>query len=355
MTEPPRSLPASRCPGTSVRRFTPALLLVLAAGCGGDGPPAEVVPQGAGGAAGAVAPALPGSTGAPPEGSEAVSFLGGPLSAPPLPADLLEQRTRQLGEAEAALSAAPGNADALIWVGRRQAYLGRYRDAIETFSEGIRAHPEDPRMYRHRGHRWITVRELDSAIADFRRGVELIAGTEDEVEPDGLPNARGIPTSTLHFNIWYHLGLAHYLRGELDDALVAYEACMRVSTNPDARAATSYWLYLTLRRLGRDEAAAAVLEPFGPDYEVIENQAYLDLLRLFRGERTPGEILGPAGEEPTLEGTTGAYGVGAWHLVNGRQDEALDIFRRVVAARDQWAAFGYVAAEAELVRAGATP
>lgn len=355
MTDPSRSVRTSHRHGTSPRRFTPALLSLLVAGCGGDGPQPGAAPQGGAEAPTEVAPGLPGSTGTPPDGAEAVSFLGTPLSAPPLPAELLEQRTRELGEAEAALSAAPGDPDALIWVGRRQAYLGRYREAIETFSEGIRAHPDDPRMFRHRGHRWITVRELDRAIEDFRGGVELIAGTEDEVEPDGLPNARGIPTSTLHFNIWYHLGLAHYLKGELDEALAAYEACMQVSTNPDARAATSYWLYLTLRRLGREDEAASVLEPFGPDYEVIENQAYLDLLRLFRGERTPVEILGPAGEEPTLEGTTGAYGVGAWHLVNGRQDEALDIFRRVVAARDQWAAFGYIAAEAELVRAGATP
>jgi tetratricopeptide (TPR) repeat protein len=295
---------------------------------------------------------LPGSMGAPPEGAEAVSFLGAPLRAPALSAELLEQRTRELADAEAALAAAPGDADALIWVGRRQAYLGRYRDAIETFSEGIRLHPDDARMYRHRAHRWITVREVDRAIEDFNRGVELIAGTSDQVEPDGLPNPLGIPTSTLHFNIWYHLGLAHYLKGSLDQALAAYEECMAVSTNPDALAATSYWLHLTLRRLGRDSAAAAILDPFGADYEVIENQAYLDLLRLFRGDTTPEAILGPSGEAPTLQGTTGAYGVGAWHLVNGRTDAAMDIFRRVVAAEDQWAAFGYIAAEAELVRAG---
>lgn len=295
---------------------------------------------------------VPGSMGAPPEGAEAISFLGAPLRAPTLSPELLEQRTRELAEAEAALAAAPGDANALIWVGRRQAYLGRYRDAIETFSEGIRLHPDDARMYRHRAHRWITVRELDRAIEDFGRGVELIAGTLDEVEPDGLPNPLGIPTSTLHFNIWYHLGLAHYLKGEFDRALAAYEECMSVSGNPDALAATSYWLHLTLMRLGRTSAAEAILEPFGADYEVIENQAYLDLLRLFRGERTPEELLGPAGDAPTLQGTTGAYGVGAWHLVNGRTAESTDVFRRVVAAEDQWAAFGYIAAEAELVRAG---
>lgn len=336
-------------PGPSLRLLALLLLPGLVGACGDGASPGG----GAGAPAGSpAAGVVPGSMGAPPEGAEAISLLGTPLRAPTLSAELLEQRTRELAEAEAALAAAPGDAEALIWVGRRQAYLGRYREAIETFSEGIRLHPDDARMYRHRAHRWITVRELDRAIEDFGRGVELIVGTPDQVEPDGLPNPLGIPTSTLHFNIWYHLGLAHYLKGDFDRALAAYEECMAVSGNPDALAATSYWLHLALMRLGRQGAAEAILEPFGADYEVIENQAYLDLLRLFRGETTPEEILGPAGDAPTLQGTTGAYGVGVWHLVNGRTAEATDVFRRVVAAEDQWAAFGYIAAEAELVRAG---
>ncbi len=78
-------------------------------------------------------------------------------------------------------------------------------------------------MYRHRGHRYITLREFDKAIADFNKAVELIEGTDDIVEPDGAPNAAGIPTSTLHTNIWYHLGLAHYLKGDFAAALLAYE------------------------------------------------------------------------------------------------------------------------------------
>lgn len=283
---------------------------------------------------------------------EATSLLGVPLYPTPLSPELQAQREAQLETALAERAANPTDADALIWVGRRQAYLGNYRDAIETFSEGVELHPQDARMVRHRGHRWITVREFDRAIEDFRQGAALEEGEPDEVEPDGLPNARGIPTSTLQFNIWYHLGLAHYVKGEYEEALAAYERCMDVSTNPDARAATAYWQYLTLRRLGRDSEAEALLTPFGPGYEVIENQSYVDLLQLFRGDRTAEELLGAGSDAPTLESTTTAYGVGAWHLVNGRTEQAMDVFSRIVAATGQWSAFGYVAAEAEVARAG---
>ncbi|HEV2130343.1 MAG TPA: tetratricopeptide repeat protein, partial [Longimicrobiaceae bacterium] len=160
---------------------------------------------------------------------EAVSLLGQPLHSPALAPETSERLERALAEARAAYEAAPDDADALIWLGRRTAYLGRYRDAIEIFSEGIRKHPGDARMYRHRGHRYITVRELDRAAADFERAAELIRGEPDEMEPDGMPNRFNIPTSTLHSNIWYHLGLAHYLRGDFDRALSAYREAMRVS------------------------------------------------------------------------------------------------------------------------------
>ena len=63
-------------------------------------------------------------------------------------------------------------------------------------------------MYRHRGHRYVSIREFDRAIADLEYAATLIEGTEDEIEPDGMPNAMNIPVSSLHSNIWYHLGLA---------------------------------------------------------------------------------------------------------------------------------------------------
>ena len=96
------------------------------------------------------------------------------------------------------------------------------RDAIAIFTKGIQQFPEDARMYRHRGHRFITLRQLDLAIDDFKKAAQLIEGKEDEMEPDGMPNPRGIPTSSLHSNIWYHLGLAYYLEGKFENSLEAY-------------------------------------------------------------------------------------------------------------------------------------
>lgn len=285
-----------------------------------------------------------------PQDVEAISFLGDTLRRPALSPAAQQRYDSLLAVAQQAYDRTPGNPDSIVWLGRRTAYLGRYREAIEIFTRGITHHPSDARMYRHRGHRFITTRQLDLAISDFERAVSLTEGSPDEVEPDGLPNPRNIPTSTLQSNIWYHLALAHYLRGDFPRALDAWRRCLEVAGNPDMLVATSHWLYMTLRRMGRNDEAAKVLDPIHPDLDVIENHAYFRLLLMYKGLVTADDVvrLGEDGEV-SLEDVTAAYGVANWHLYNDRGDEAYRLFRRIVNT-PQWAAFGYIAAEAELAR-----
>lgn len=263
-------------------------------------------------------------------------------------AETKAKHEENLAAARAAYEAKPNDADAIIWLGRRTAYLGRYAEAIEIFGEGIRKHPKDARMYRHRGHRWITLRQFDRAIEDLSKAASLIRGKADEIEPDGLPNARNIPTSTLQSNIWYHLGLAHYLEGDFEKALNAYRECMAVSKNPDGVVSTSHWLYMTLRRLGRAKEAEAVLAPISMDMDIIENAAYHKLLLMYGGDVSPDEL--EAGQDPnTVDGATILYGIGNWWLYSGQPERATPIFSRITQGK-QWSAFGYIAAESDLHR-----
>ncbi len=279
---------------------------------------------------------------------EATSLLGAPLYAPELPLQQRQQREADLAAAYATYERDPENADAIIWLGRRVAYLGRYRDAIGIFSEGIRKHPNDPRMYRHRGHRWITVREFDHARRDLEQAARLMQRRPNEVEPDGLPNAHNVPRSTLHFNVWYHLGLAYYLRGDFTRAQYGFRNALAVAANDDSRVAAGDWLYMTLRRLGRTEDAAAVLEPITAEMEIFEDTAYHRRLLMYKGLLPADSLLRPNGQDATTQATEG-YGVGNWHLYNGRPEQAEEIFWQVISA-ENWTAFGYIAAEADLRR-----
>jgi len=343
----PRARRSPCFPAPAARRSIGLIALlgtaVWAAACGGD---AEADREPGDTAALEVAPLeIPTSSFG---GVQAISLLGDTLRASVAPG----ARAQLLADYEAALDdyeARPSDADAIIWLGRRLGYLQEYGHAIDVFTEGIRLHPDDARMYRHRGHRYISTRQLDLALADFARAAELIEGHPDEVEPDGQPNARGIPTSTLQSNIWYHYGLAQYLRGDFEAALHSYERYLDITTNPDQLVAISHWKYMALRRLGRDAEAAAVLEPITADLGVFENGSYHQLLLMYRGELAPEELWG--GQDDALQSATVGYGVANWYLYNGRTDEAFDAFRRVLAT-GQWSSFGYIAAEAELARVG---
>ncbi len=243
----------------------------------------------------------------------------------------------------------PKNIDKLIWVGRRLGYLGKFDEAIAIYTKGIALAPQDARLYRHRGHRYISSRRFGLAIQDFTKAAQLQKGQPDQIEPDGQPNKLNQPLSTLQFNIYYHLGLAHYLQGDFRRALTAYQECMKRSrANDDSLVATSDWLYMTLRRLGREREAAAVLEAIHPGMTIIENTSYLNRLLMYKGLKQPDEILNPNGADDLTLATQG-YGVGNWHLYNGRPAEARRVFTQVVGGK-QKAAFGYIAAETELKR-----
>jgi len=268
--------------------------------------------------------------------------------APVLSAETRALYEKNLVNAEAVHLDKPNAADSIIWLGRRMAYLGRYKGAVRVFSSGAVLHKNDARFYRHRGHRYITLRCFDDAIRDFETAAKLVQGKPDEIEPDGIPNAKNIPTSTLQSNIWYHLGLAYYLKGEFARALKAYETAQKVSTNNDMRVAAAYWHYMTLRRLGRKEDARKIIAPFGGKIEVIENGDYLKLIQMIRGEIKADALLSEvSGKAGTLSSASLGYGIGNYFLYGGDREKAMTIFRKIVDG-NQWASFGYIAAEVEL-------
>jgi tetratricopeptide (TPR) repeat protein len=277
-----------------------------------------------------------------PAGAQAISLLGKPLVSPPADADTLNK----LQAAKIDYDRDPADADNIIWYGRRIAYAGDYREAIRVFTKGIEQYPDDARMYRHRGHRYISIREFDRAIRDLEQAASLIAGTDDEIEPDGLPNAQNIPISTLHSNIWYHLGLAYYLQHDWNNAWRAFQAGFEIGGNDDNRVSTTHWRYMILRRQGNPEHADRVLDDISADMHVIENDIYHRLCLFYKGEVPLDEMLSDDPDSPT--GAAGDYGVANWFWYNGDENEASQRLD-ALAASDGWSAFGVIAAEADLV------
>jgi len=285
-------------------------------------------------------------------GFEAISFFGDELQRPELETERRRTLEADLAGARRELERNPNDAASHIWVGRRLGYLGRYREAVDVFTAAIREFPESYRLLRHRGHRNITLRRLDAAVDDLSRAAALAYGAPDEVEPDGAPNEWGVPRSTDQSNIYYHLGLALYLRGEYEEAVRAYEDCLEHAVvNNDMLVATLYWLSNARGRLEGRGAAVRVAERAHSEMMILENHAYHELL-LARAAGTSEELFASVDEargEESIDWLTTAYGVSVSRELDGDAAGARALRERIIDA-EMWPAFGFIAAEADLAR-----
>lgn len=282
---------------------------------------------------------------------ETLSLLGRPLMRPELPAERRGQLQADLDMARRAHEADPSSESAAITHGRRLAQLGRFREAISVCTQALATHPQSYRLLRHRGHRWITMREFDRAVADLSHAWALAKDRPDAPEPD--VGGAGEPRSTDKSNILYHLGLAHYLSGDFNKAaeIFAERSTLAARGEPlsdDTLVAFLHWHYLSLRRAGREAEAARVLTEYRDGMDVRENAPYLALVRMYRGDVRP-EALAPAASTTQSQNLAMAYGVGAFKLVTGERESAKKIFEQL-GENENWPSFGVVAAESELAR-----
>ncbi len=279
---------------------------------------------------------------------ECYSLLGRPLRATP-PAARLPELERGLADARSLLAAAPTDPDGIIWLGRRLGYLWRMREAIDTFTRGAADFPSDPRFLRHRGHRYISVRQFQLAIADLKRAIPLMQKIPDCIEPDGQPNSANTPLTTTRFNVWYHLGVAHYMLAKFDEAFAAFQQAGRYANGHDDNViAVMDWSYMSLRRSGRDAEAERIVESAPLNPRIIENRAYAARLALYAGRKSADQLLVQSSVGDT-DGVTIRYGVANWLFCNGRRDEAVALYESITAC-DNWPAFALIAAEADLAR-----
>lgn len=170
-------------------------------------------------------------------------------------------------------------------------------------------------------------------------------GTPVAVEPDGLPNAQNIPLTTTQVNVWYHLGLAYYLKQDWPRALEAFRRGYSLGGYDDNLVSTGHWIYMILRLMGREDEALAALDEISAEMEIIENMSYHQLCLLYKGEASLEEMMAADGDDPSNAAV--AYGVANYLYYNGDRQGADDLLRRLVSG-SSWSAFGFIAAEADL-------
>jgi tetratricopeptide (TPR) repeat protein len=234
-----------------------------------------------------------------------------------------QRDTGAIARAESALAADPRSIDRIIALGVAQSGVRQYREAIETFTRGLRLAPNNALLYRWRGHRYLSTRQFDRALDDLSRGAKL--------------------DSTI-YGIWYHLGIVRFVRRDFAGAAEAFTRALPIAPDSGERSGATDWLWMSLARAGRAAAARALLERH-PDTPPAAN-AYTQRLRLYRGEVSPDSVFTPADTSDIQIATLG-YGIGNWYLVRGDTSQARKWFERSVASGG-WPAFGFIMSEVEL-------
>jgi tetratricopeptide (TPR) repeat protein len=236
-----------------------------------------------------------------------------------------QRDTGAIARAEQALAADPRNVQRFVDLGVAQSGARQFREAIETFTRGLAVSPDNALLLRWRGHRYLSVREFDRALADLTRGARI--------------------DSTI-YGIWYHLGIVRFVRGEFGLAADAFRRAQPRAPDAGELAGSTDWLWMSLSRAGRSAEAKAMLAR-RPDSLPVVN-AYTRRLKLYRGEIGPDEVFTPA-DTADVQVATLAFGVGNWYLVAGDTARARSWFERSVKSGG-WPGFGFIMSEVELKR-----
>ena len=177
--------------------------------------------------------------------------------------------------------------------------------------------------------------------------ITLSNNKPNEIEPDGLPNALNIPTSTLKGNIYYHLGLAYYFESQLKEAMLAFEKCIEFSKNNDSFVAAANWLYIIYYQLNMINKADKLLTKIDNEMNLIENHSYLSILNLYKNSSSLLDIEKKILKEESLNNITVAFGLGNFYLLKGETEKAYKIYN-IITNSDQWSSFAYIGAEVML-------
>jgi tetratricopeptide (TPR) repeat protein len=237
-------------------------------------------------------------------------------------------------EARRSLAADPRNVSLVLQLAHAQAARRQYREAVATATAGLAFAPNNADLYMERGHRELGLREFKPAMKDLEQAAQFAPQMLDA---------------------HYHLGLAHYFLGEFDAAAASFELARSLAKNDDSLIDCSNWLYVSLRRAGKERQAEQVLARITPEVKNTESHLYfyLRLLHFYQGKLTAEAVLppppaGPSDLEGELAFNTVTYGVGNWRVYHHDRSGAIDLFKNVVKG-EAWNSWGFIGSEQELL------
>ena len=235
--------------------------------------------------------------------------------------------TGPIARAQSALDADPRNVQKIIALGVAQSGARQFREAIATFTRGLAIAPNDAMLYRWRGHRYLSTRDLRRARADLEKGFAL---------------------DSTNYGVLYHLGIVNFAEGQFVKAADLFRRAIPRAPDAAELAGSTDWLWMSLARAGKTQEAQAHLDRRTDSLPV--TNAYTKRLKLYRGAVGPDQVFAPS-DTADVQVATLSYGIGNWYLVKGDRAKAREWFEKSIASGG-WPGFGFILSEIELRRLG---
>ena len=271
--------------------------------------------------------------------AEAISFAGKPLYVKPAEPVALAKSDSIINSIKAKGDVTE---DDFVEIGKQLVATNRYKQAISNYTEGLEKFPKSYKLLRNRGHRYITLRQLEKAFTDLSKAEKLIPLVGEEMEY----GVDGKPTATVHHQIHYHIGVYQYLKKDYARAAAAFEKALAAADNSKNAVGASDWLYNCYMRIGRKDKADELLMPITPDYVEDKDHAYFRRIMLYKGLIQPEELIDVtlAPEKMSIQDVTKLYGLANWYRYQGSSEKANELYK-IILQSDGWPGFAYAAAE----------
>jgi len=271
------------------------------------------------------------------------------LSGKPLFSSAPDAKTRKKNDSVIQTIQAKGNLteDDFIEMGKQLVATSRYKEAVEKYTNGLNKFPESFKILRHRGHRYLTLRKLNLAVADLLKARELIKSQPDVWDFD----AKGDKTDTYQHQIEYHLGVYYFLKESYNEAVAEFEKNLKDAHEGNEIVGTADWLYNSYQRNGQRVEAEKLLTTIPQDLNADKDQAYFRRIMLYKGVIKPNELVNEAlpVDKMSIQDVTKLYGLANWYSFQGDKEKAKELYAKIIQS-NSWPAFAYLASETEFLK-----
>ena len=260
---------------------------------------------------------------------EVISLLGNPLYAEAVNDSLILEMDKMIADDPTDIN--PYLEKGAILESKRQ-----YSDALLVYKYALKVFPDQPELLKRRGQRYITIRNNELALKNLDKA---IASHDFQVDSSLTY------TENLNWSIWYYKGLAHYLKGDFQDALDGFEESYKFQSDMVSEMASLNWIYNSLIRMDSMEVAKARIAAVEED--TFSGNYYQSIL-FNKGSKTDLEVLDWTSADDFAKCTIG-YSIANRYLSEGKKAEAMELFQKIIAT-EAWQANGFIAAETDLSR-----